>query len=351
MLFLRIIGIAGLHFATASSVDDVPDLPSAIFDKVCSCLSESMLESVRCILRNRLAADDISDAILTKPDYVSHTILQVGDMQFEAWSYPTPLEYRPAIILLPGMTGHQGLLRALAKSLRDEFRVFSLDVLGYGLSTGSLPEDMMEGSIKSVEALMDTFGLEDEKTIIIGHSLEGIVAQNMGARHPGLMGIANIDGGNFNFESEVEPQEWAIMRTMNRANDARDLSTLMDMVRTGAIPQDKVFELIELSQGMRNKVRGSSDAWFAWLDSYYASGEWNNDFATCKLKMLFFKAAGSTGALELWKGVLTHHFNALRNSGDVAIEVIGIVSNHLQIALLSENVEVITTAIKSRFLA
>jgi esterase len=88
----------------------------------------------------------------------------------------------PAVILLHGLFGSGANLGALARSLREEFAVFSPDLPNHGRSCWSVNPDL-PGMADSLCRWMDEEGLS--RAHLVGHSLGGKIAMLLALRYPG----------------------------------------------------------------------------------------------------------------------------------------------------------------------
>ena len=85
------------------------------------------------------------------------------------------------VVLLHGLFGSGGNLGALARALRDHYRVFSVDLPGHGASGVPASFDL-PGMASSVAAWLDEQGLETAR--FVGHSLGGKVAMELALAAP-----------------------------------------------------------------------------------------------------------------------------------------------------------------------
>lgn len=85
------------------------------------------------------------------------------------------------VVLLHGLFGSGGNLGALARALRDDYRVFSLDLPGHGESGVPDPFDL-PGMAAGVSAWLDGQGIES--AAFVGHSLGGKVAMELALAAP-----------------------------------------------------------------------------------------------------------------------------------------------------------------------
>ena len=88
----------------------------------------------------------------------------------------------PAVILLHGLFGSGANLGSLARSLRESFTVFSLDLPGHGRSD-RLPNPDLRGMADSLNRWIEEEGLPCAH--VVGHSLGGKVAMQLALQYPG----------------------------------------------------------------------------------------------------------------------------------------------------------------------
>lgn len=90
-------------------------------------------------------------------------------------------EGRP-VVLLHGLFGAGGNLGALSRALREQFRVYSLDLPGHGGSAVPTPFNL-PGMAASLTGWMDEQGIDAAG--FVGHSLGGKVAMEVALSAPG----------------------------------------------------------------------------------------------------------------------------------------------------------------------
>ncbi len=88
----------------------------------------------------------------------------------------------PAVVLMHGLFGAGNNLGALARFLRDRYRVLSLDLPNHGRSAW---QDQA-GPVALAETLLRWMdGVRVERAAFVGHSLGGKVAMELALAHPG----------------------------------------------------------------------------------------------------------------------------------------------------------------------
>lgn len=95
---------------------------------------------------------------------------------------------KPAIIALPGVLSPRHSFAEVARSLADEFRVFAVDLPGFGESEKHSPTRYNYSIPSFMEAIADLFGgLSIPQAHVLGHGVGGAVALKLGAHHPELV--------------------------------------------------------------------------------------------------------------------------------------------------------------------
>lgn len=87
----------------------------------------------------------------------------------------------PPVVLLHGLFGAGGNLRALARSLQDQYEVFSLDLPNHGRSAW-LEKPDLPTMANCLRQWMDAQGMT--RAQVVGHSLGGKVAMQLALQHP-----------------------------------------------------------------------------------------------------------------------------------------------------------------------
>lgn len=318
---------------------------SVLSNELAQCISKVDEKTLVCMIdlitKKGFSLSEMEEVMIGRPN-IEEREIQVGQMNMKAWKYlPTFEDHRPSIVLIPGMTGHQVILKELARALMPRFSVYSIDSLGYGESSGILPADMMHGAVESVEKLMIEFGLEDEETIVAGHSLGGMIALNFGLRRPKLRKVINVDGGWFDVAQIIgqEDDTAAIERERMIARMAL-FRTNPEIVHMVSVAMQKLVGFI------RAEVEGTSAAWHAWLDAWYASGEWDRCFAITESPILVVKAVMSDSASGKIQEALKERFSRNRPASLAEVKVVSLVTTHEQIVLLRKTIEAIVALIE-----
>jgi len=107
------------------------------------------------------------------------------------------------VVALHGAFGRASSFAGLAPHLAPEFRIIALDQRGHGLSEhgGDFGRDAF---VEDAAAFMGHLGLGP--ALVLGHSLGGVTAYQLAARHPGLVRALVVeDAGAVTDASELDP--------------------------------------------------------------------------------------------------------------------------------------------------
>ena len=112
-----------------------------------------------------------------------------GELRAGVWGPPDA----PTVLALHGITGNHLHMAFLGRAL-DEYRVVSPDLRGRGASAGLPGPWGMVAHAADMVAVLDHLGLD--RVPVVGHSMGGFVAAQMGADHPERVErIVLVDGG------------------------------------------------------------------------------------------------------------------------------------------------------------
>ncbi|MEQ8145826.1 alpha/beta hydrolase [Streptomyces sp. OP7] len=88
----------------------------------------------------------------------------------------------------------------LARALSPDWRVVALDQRGHGFSDRG-PDFSREGYVRDAAALIAHFGLE--RPVVLGHSMGGVNAYQLAARHPDLVGALVVEDIGAEIEDDL----------------------------------------------------------------------------------------------------------------------------------------------------
>ncbi|HZM77816.1 MAG TPA: alpha/beta hydrolase [Candidatus Limnocylindrales bacterium] len=158
---------------------------------------------------------------------VNYTTVNVNrvSLAYRVWGKPDA----PAMVLLHGIGGGgPGDWDIVAESLADRWRVYALDQRGHGRSQPRA-DYAIDSLVADVHGLLATLGLT--RTVVIGHSLGGVVAYLLAARYPQLVRALVVeDAGLLYPRTPVAPQrpdgalsfDWAAVLALRGQIDQPD---------------------------------------------------------------------------------------------------------------------------------
>ncbi len=117
--------------------------------------------------------------------------LSVKGLRLQCYEWGDPAA--PPVLLLHGGSAHSRWWDLLADTLADAYRVIALDLRGHGNSEHAHPPAYrIDDYVDDVAACIDALGLA--RTILVGHSMGGLVAAAYAARAPQrLMALVIVD--------------------------------------------------------------------------------------------------------------------------------------------------------------
>ena len=117
----------------------------------------------------------------------------------------------PAILLVHGLGGSwQWWLKNLP-DLATHARVIAVDLAGFGDSELTTSDDPYAGQITMLTGLLDVLGIQD--TIVVGHSMGGLVAVKLAAEYPDrVRGLLLVSAGG----APLNPFHLAVMTSAFR---------------------------------------------------------------------------------------------------------------------------------------
>jgi pimeloyl-ACP methyl ester carboxylesterase len=90
----------------------------------------------------------------------------------------------PAVVLLHGLSGSSRWWRKNTSILAERFRVYAIDLIGFGRSRGQ--RFVLEATAGLILAWMEQTG--EDCFHLVGHSMGGLVAAELAAQNPGRVG-------------------------------------------------------------------------------------------------------------------------------------------------------------------
>ncbi|GLY04738.1 MULTISPECIES: alpha/beta hydrolase [Actinoplanes] len=162
----------------------------------------------------------------------------------------------PPLLLLHGAGGNLAHMTTLARALRPDHRVVTVDLRGHGRSgDGQWTWDAALGDLAAV-----CVQLELERPAVVGHSLGGMLAALWGERHPESPGIVSLDGNppptRALHLSGLDPEK-------AEAELAR-LHAVFDAIEASAgqvIPAEQLPDLVERQQMAARDMGANEKVW------------------------------------------------------------------------------------------
>jgi pimeloyl-ACP methyl ester carboxylesterase len=163
---------------------------------------------------------------------------------------------QPPLLLLHGAGGNLAMMTTLARALRPQHRVITVDLRGHGRSgEGTWTWDAALGDLASVCAQM-----EIERPAVVGHSLGGMLAALWGQRHPEAAGVVNLDGN----PTPTKPSHLPGMDPEKAVAELARLHAVFDQMQATAgrvIEADQLPDLVERQQMAARDMGANEKVW------------------------------------------------------------------------------------------
>ncbi|HET6478829.1 MAG TPA: alpha/beta hydrolase [Actinoplanes sp.] len=163
---------------------------------------------------------------------------------------------QPPLLLLHGVGGNLATMTTLARALRPNHRVITVDLRGYGRSgEGTWTWDSALGDLAAV-----CVQLEIARPAVVGHSLGGMLAALWGQRHPEAPGVVTLDGNPPPTRVEQLPGLDPEKATAELAR----LHAVFDQIDAQAgrvIEADQLADLVERQQAAARDMGANEKVW------------------------------------------------------------------------------------------
>ncbi|MEU8813898.1 alpha/beta hydrolase [Actinoplanes sp. NPDC048796] len=167
---------------------------------------------------------------------------------------------QPPLLLLHGAGGNLAQMTTLARALRPNHRVISVDLRGHGRSgEGTWTWDAALGDLAAVCVQMEL-----DRPAVVGHSLGGMLAAMWGQRHPETPGVVSLDGNPPPTRTEHLPG----MEPRKAAAELKRLHAIFDQLEARAgqvIEADQLPDIVE-SQRMAARDMGANEK--VWIEGF-----------------------------------------------------------------------------------
>jgi pimeloyl-ACP methyl ester carboxylesterase len=163
---------------------------------------------------------------------------------------------QPPLLLLHGDGGNLATMTTLARALRPNHRVITVDLRGHGRSgDGDWTWDAALADLAAVCVQMEL-----DRPAVVGHSLGGMIAALWGSRHPEAPGVVSLDG-------TPPPTVPAQLPGMQPAEASAALARLHEVfdeidARAGrVIEADQLPDLVERQQMAARDMGANEKVW------------------------------------------------------------------------------------------
>ncbi|MBB4826087.1 2-succinyl-6-hydroxy-2,4-cyclohexadiene-1-carboxylate synthase [Sporosarcina luteola] len=111
---------------------------------------------------------------------------------------------KPDIVFLHGFTGSTLTWRDTMKSLKDDFSVYAVDLIGHGKTSVPLAFSRysMEEQVADLHCLFEKLGLS--RFVLVGYSMGGRLALGYAAQHPDNIGALILESASPGLQKEEE---------------------------------------------------------------------------------------------------------------------------------------------------
>ncbi|WP_258037057.1 alpha/beta fold hydrolase [Streptomyces sp. SM14] len=181
----------------------------------------------------------------------------------------------PTVVALHGTFGRGSVFARLADDLAGAARIVASDQRGHG-STGAAGSYRREDFVTDAAALVRA--LDSGPVVVLGHSLGGITAYQLAARHPELVaGLVIEDVGPLMRRPEIEHP---VLEVRGWPRTAPTRAALAAAIEERGVPDSSYFlrSAVETPDGWRLlfdwedmaevQARGTGDWWADWLGSH-----------------------------------------------------------------------------------
>ncbi|GII90750.1 alpha/beta fold hydrolase [Sinosporangium siamense] len=179
------------------------------------------------------------------------------------------------VLALHGHFGRARQFARLAADLAPEYRLIALDQRGHGHSDRGDGDFGQDASVADAAAFVRTLGLGP--SIVYGHSMGGVTAFHLAARHPDLVRALIVEeGGALNRRPEIPhpvldvrdwPHRTPTLAELRRQIEARGIPDASYFLESAVEHADGWGLLFDYTDMMRSQEVLIGDWWPQWLGS------------------------------------------------------------------------------------
>lgn len=186
----------------------------------------------------------------------------------------------PVLVALHGRSGCARNFAPLAQALRPAWRVVALDQRGHGWSDHG-EDRSREAFVADAAALIRHLAIGP--VALLGHSLGGVNAYQLAARHPELVRALIVEDIGCRFGAPLPEESWPLRW--------ETLSQFLAFMQTTPLGMNPLLldNLVEYEDGWGFRF---TDAWFEPVRAALG-GDWSDDWAAIRCPILLLHGAQS----------------------------------------------------------
>lgn len=164
------------------------------------------------------------------------------------------------LMLLHGEGGNLATMTTLARALRSQHRVVTVDLRGHGRSgDGNWTWDAALGDLAAVAVQLDL-----DRPAVVGHGVGGMLAALWGQRHPESPGVVNLDG----IGVPTRPDQVPGVDPDRAAAELTRLHATFDAMQGALGGPVGSAQLADMVEGQRTLARGLGADEKVWVEGF-----------------------------------------------------------------------------------